>query len=87
MKERNTSRVKLNIIINAPLVVVPAGTTGDDSADIFVINLGQLEAKNTFIMGTDYNNEIDASDLVSSTGQPAIMDKLSVKVTSIKFHK
>ena len=86
MKERNTSRVKLDMIINAPIIVIPASTT-NDSADIFVINLGQLEANNQFITGSQYNNEVDVSQLVSSTGQPAIMDKLSLKVTSIYFHK
>ena len=74
------------MIISAPLVVVPAGTASS-STDIFVINLGQLTTSNKFIMGSDYSNEIDQSQLISSTGQPAIMDKLSVKVTSIKFYK
>lgn len=78
--------MKLDIIINAPLIVVPAGTASD-STDIFVINLGRLKVKNKFIMGSEYGNEVDASQLVSSTGQPAVMDKLYVKVTSIKFHK
>lgn len=86
MRERNTSRVRLDVTINTPLIVVPAGTPSD-STDIFVINLGQLKADNKFIMASEYSNEIDASQLVSSTGQPAVMDKLSIKITSIKFHK
>lgn len=87
MKERNAYRVKLDVIINAPLVVLPTGTAGDNSTDIFVINLGQLNASNKFIMASDYSNEIDKSQLISSSGQPAVMEKLSVKVTSIKFYK
>ena len=86
MRERNTSRVKLDMIINAPIIVIPS-STANDSSDILVINLGRLEATNQFITGSQYSSEVNVSELVSSTDQPAIMDKLSLKVTSIKFHK
>lgn len=72
--------------LNAPLVVLPA-SGANDSSDIFIINLGQLRANNKFMMGSEYSDEIDASQLISSTNQPAIMDKLSLKVTSIKIYK
>ena len=78
--------MKLNININAPIIVIPA-SANNEMADIFVINLGQLEANNKFITASQYSKDVDVSELVSSTGQPAIMDKLSLKVTSIYFHK
>ncbi|XP_065918579.1 intermembrane lipid transfer protein VPS13C-like isoform X2 [Dysidea avara] len=86
IRERNTSRIRLNLTLNAPLIVVPTSTT-NDSSEIMVVNLGQLVVRNQFIMGSDYDKETDPSQLVSSTGEPAIMDKLSLSVTSIKAHK
>jgi len=66
--------------------VVPTSTTSN-SSDILVVNLGQLVIHNQFIMGSDYDKDITPSQLVSSTGEPAIMDKLSLTVTSVKAHK
>ena len=86
IRERNTSRIRLNLTLNAPLIVVPTSTT-NDSSEIMVVNLGQLVVRNQFIMGSDYDKETDPSQLVSSTGEPAIMDKLSLSVTSIKAYK
>ena len=72
--------------LNAPLIIVPASAANDIN-DIFVINLGQLKANNKFIMGSEYSNKIDAAQLISPTNQPAVMDKLSLKVTSINIYK
>ena len=93
LKEQSSSRVKLNVTIHAPMVVLPLSmtspTTPTQSA-AFVANLGSLTVTNKFYLAADVVRERHGSvsnpdGFLSPTRQPAIVDKMAITLTEIQF--
>lgn len=92
---KEQSRVRLDVIILAPVVVVPLSAT---SQSALVADLGRLEVKNAFLhastlaaskeeVGSKFysGRELSLQDFVSSNGQPAIVDQMTISLSSIQL--
>lgn len=110
LKERSSSRVKLNVIIRAPLLVVPytpppslspPPPSSSPSPSVsqpqraFVANLGELTVRNVFKLARDVSAEavveqgekVDPSLFLSSSGAPAVVDSMSVTISSVQLSR
>ena len=87
LKEQSSSRVKLNVTIHAPMVVLPLSTPTQSA---LVANLGSLTVTNVFCLAADIVRERHGSvsnldGFLSPTRQPAIVDKMTITLTEIQF--
>ena len=80
--------MKLDIAVQAPLVVLPLSATNQSA---LVANLGSLVVTNKFLEASEVVKETrspspsDSSGFCSPTGQRAIVDKMNIVLTSIQF--
>ena len=83
------------MVILAPVVVIPLSAT---SQSALVADLGRLKVKNTFLHASSVapskgesgsifyaGKEFSPRDFISSSGQKAIVDRMSVKLSSIQL--
>ena len=85
LKEQSSSRVRLNVTIHAPLVLLPLSAS---SQSALVANLGSLTVTNKFLEAckvAEVSSASKPSGFVLPTGQKAIVDKMSILVTSIQL--
>lgn len=87
MKEQSSSRVKLDVIIHAPVVVLPLSTPTQCA---LVANLGSLTVTNVFCLAADVERERHGSvsnpdGFLSPKRQPAIVDKMTITLAKIQF--
>ena len=114
LRERSSSRVKLNVIIGAPLLVVPytpplslSPPPSSSSSSppppalpprqrAFVANLGELTVRNVFRLASDVAAEKiageqgekgDQSRFLSSSGCPAVVDCMTVTISSVQLSR
>jgi vacuolar protein sorting-associated protein 13A/C len=114
LRERSSSRVKLNVIIGAPLLVVPytpplslSPPPSSSSSSppppalpprqrAFVANLGELTIRNVFRLASDVAAEKiageqgekgDQSRFLSSSGCPAVVDCMTVTISSVQLSR
>ena len=106
LKERSSSRMKLNVIIRAPLLIVPYTPTSTLSPlsppslpsshpqRAFVANLGELSVKNVFKFARDVSAESvrqggqpDPSAFLSPSGLPAVVDCMTVTISSVQLSR
>ena len=114
LRERSSSRVKLNLIIGAPLLVVPytpplslSPPPSSSSSSppppalpshqrAFVANLGELKIRNVFRLASDVAAEKtageqgekrDQSRFLSSSGCPAVVDSMTVTISSVQLSR
>ena len=112
LRERSSSRVKLNVIIGAPLLVVPytppLSLSPPPSSSsppppalpshqrAFVANLGELTIRNVFRLASDVAAEKtageqgekrDQSRFLSSSGCPAVVDSMTVTISSVQLSR
>ena len=112
LRERSSSRVKLNVIIGAPLLVVPytppLSLSPPPSSSsppppalpphqrAFVANLGELTIRNVFRLASDVAAEKtageqgekrDQSRFLSSSGCPAVVDCMTVTISSVQLSR
>lgn len=110
LKERSSSRVKLDIIIRAPLLIIPYTPSPSPSLSppfspppttlplpqrAFVANLGELCVKNVFKLASGVvtktgkdgvgREEMYSSQFLSSTGVPAVVDCMTVTISSVQL--
>ena len=98
LKERSSFRVKLNIVICAPLLIIPYTPTTSPLSTLsltplphraFVANLGQLVMRNVFKFASDVaaaeGKEMDRSSFLSPSGLPAVVDCLTVTISSVQL--
>ena len=81
-EEKNGSKIGLKISISAPLVVLPLTST---SSSAFVADLGQMEVTNTFLLAEKVQHP--SEKFISSGGVPAIVDDMTVDITSVLLYK
>lgn len=86
LKEQRSARVKLDVTVHAPLMVLPLSVS---SQSALVANLGSLTVTNEFLDAYAVIKETDHSSrsergFISPTGQKAIVDKMSITLTSIQ---
>ena len=77
--------MRLNVIIQAPLVLLPLSAS---SQGALVANLGSLTVTNEFLEAYKVAGSSSASKpsgFVSPTGQKAIVDKMTIQLTSIQL--
>ena len=88
MKEQSSSRIRLDVIVHAPLVILPLLATGQSA---LIANLGSLTVKNTFLEASQVVAAMrgispsDEGGFLSPTGERAIVDKMTISLTSIQF--
>ena len=85
LKEQRSSRVRLKVTIHAPLVLLPLSAS---SQSALVANLGSLTVTNKFLEASEVAGSSSASKpsgFVSPTGQKAIVDKMTIRLTSIQL--
>lgn len=102
LKEKSSSRVKLNVIVRAPLLIIPytVSTLSPTSSPLspvsptqraFVANLGELLVENVFKLAYDVmpvtaeKGERDQSLFLSPLGHPAIVDCMTVTISSVQL--
>ncbi|KAL5484368.1 hypothetical protein EMCRGX_G020849 [Ephydatia muelleri] len=84
-EEKNGSKIGLKISISAPLVVLPLTST---SSSAFVADLGQMEVTNTFLLAEKVAvGQHPSEKFISSGGVPAIVDDMTVNITSVLLFK
>ena len=84
-EEKNGSKIGLKISIRAPLVVLPLTST---SSSAFVADLGQMEVTNTFLLAEKVAvGQYPSEKFISSGGVPAIVDDMTVDITSVQLYK
>lgn len=87
LKEQSSSRVRLNVTIHAPVVVLPLSAS---SQSALVANLGSLTVKNKFLLASEVVKETgspppNSDGFLSPKGVPAIVDKMSIILDSIQL--
>lgn len=82
--EKSSSRIKLLIAVEAPVLVLPLTATSHAS---FILDLGELKLENTFVLASslEANKSVKNISFVSPSGQPAIVDQLTISLTSIQL--
>eukprot|EP00731_Ephydatia_muelleri_P036267 Em0227g1a len=84
-EEKNGSKIGLSVSISAPLVVLPLTST---SSSAFVADLGQMEVTNTFLLAEKVAvGQHPSEKFISSGGVPAIVDDMTVDITSVQLYK
>ena len=87
MKEQSSSRVKLDVTVHAPVVVLPLSAT---SQRAFIANLGSLAVSNEFCYASEvvrarHGSVANPDGFLSPKRQPAIVDKMTISLTEIQF--
>ena len=84
--EKSGSKIRLSVSISAPLVVLPLTST---SSSAFVADLGQMEVTNTFLLAEKIavGQQLPSEKYLSSGGTPAIVDDMTVDITSVQLFK
>ena len=87
LKENSSSRVRLAVTVQAPLVLVPLSAT---SQSALVADLGQLTINNKFLLASDSmvggtRPGVAPNAFLSSDGLPAIVDCMEVFISSIQL--
>lgn len=102
LKEKSSSRVKLNVVVRAPLLIIPYTVSALSSTSsppslvpspqrAFVANLGELLVKNVFKLASEVmpvtakKGESDQSLFLSPLGHPAIVDCMTVTISSVQL--
>ena len=82
--EKSSSRIKLSVELEAPVLVLPLSAT---SHAAFILDLGELKLENAFVLASCMESNMSAKNIsfVSPSGQPAIVDQLTVSLTSIQL--
>eukprot|EP00731_Ephydatia_muelleri_P024526 Em0016g797a len=82
-EEKNGTKIGLSVSISAPLVVLPLTST---SSSAFVADLGQMEVTNTFLLAEKVAvGQHPSEKFISSGGVPAIVDDMTVDITSVQL--
>ena len=82
-EEKDGSKIGLKISISAPLVVLPLTST---SSSAFVADLGQMEVTNKFLLAEKVaGGQYPSEKFISSGGVPAIVDDMTVDITSVQL--
>lgn len=102
LKERSSSRVKLNVVVRAPLLIIPYTVSAlsptsplssptSTTERAFMANLGELVVKNEFKLASEVmpgkEEERDQSLFLSPLGHPAIMDYMTVTISSVQLQR
>ena len=87
LKENSSSRVRLAVTVQAPLVLIPLSAT---SQSALVADLGQLTINNKFLLASDpgvggAKPGVAPNAFLSSDGLPAIVDCMEVFISSIQL--
>ena len=87
LKENSSSRVRLAVTVQAPLVLIPLSAT---SQSALVADLGQLKINNKFLLASDpgvggAKPGVAPNAFLSSDGLPAIVDCMEVFISSIQL--
>lgn len=73
---RSGQRIKLNISIQAPVIIVPVSS---QSYEVIVVDLGYLQLTSTFHLVEPGGNE--------STEQQPIYEKYSIELTKLQLYR
>ena len=86
LKEKSSSRIKLSVDIEAPVVLLPLSAASHAS---FVLDLGRLRVENDFILASSLiSRELAGkSNFLSSCGNPAIVDRMKISLSSLQLGK
>jgi len=70
--QETASRISLQVVMNAPIVFMPQCST---SYNVLMVDLGHLAVKNLF----------EKPGQRSSSGIPAVLEKMNVTLTAVKI--
>ena len=91
--------MKLNIVIRAPLLIVPytpslslplspLESPVSHTQRAFVANLGELLVKNEFKLASTVSAEVvDKTQFVSASGLPAVVDCMTLTISSVELSR
>ncbi|XP_064396100.1 intermembrane lipid transfer protein VPS13C-like isoform X3 [Halichondria panicea] len=85
LREQSSSRVRLDITVFAPVLVLPLSAL---SQAAFIADLGRLKVKNNFLHADSIyegTEDFDKGSLVSASGEKALLDKMEVSLSSIQL--
>ena len=72
--QESSSRIRLNIKIKAPVVIVPQSSSNNNA---IVVDLGNIAIGNVFKVGSQKNDE----------GQAAVLDHMTVTLSQMKLSR
>ena len=86
---RHSARVKLNVLLKAPTIVVPVGSTSDLA---LLVDLGELRVQNTFKLLEDGAGGASIEGTARSASRhknknTVITDNMTVKLSNLKLSK
>ncbi|KAI6653360.1 Vacuolar protein sorting-associated protein 13C [Oopsacas minuta] len=85
-KSSSSSRIGLNILIEAPSVLIPLHCK---SKDVFIIDVGNFNAMNSFHFASEiYGSPEDPNDTWKTDhGHPAVIDKMKVAFSDLQINR
>ena len=85
-KSNSSSRIALNIIIEAPSILIPLDSL---SKDVFIIDVGNFKALNSFHFASEtYGSPEDpANNWKTRDGLPTVVDKMQVTFSDLQINR
>ena len=85
-KSSSSNRIGLNILIEAPSVLIPLDCK---SKDVFILDVGNFKALNSFHFASDiYGSPEDIDDRWKThDGDPAVVDKMKVTFSDLQINR
>ena len=85
-KSNSSNRIGLNILIEAPSVLIPLDCK---SRDVFILDVGNFKALNSFHFASEiYGSPEDLDDRwKTDNGHPAVVDKMKVTFSDLQINR
>ena len=85
-KSQSSSRIAVNLVVEAPSILIPLHST---SRDVFIIDVGNFDAMNSFHFASElYGSPEDPSDKwINCHGVPTVVDKMQVTFSDLQINR